>query len=783
MPVVLLSLLMAAGALPDAALAGPGEKAEIHAELGELSLSDHLLRGEGGVVLQSGGLMLRAELLEYDTEAREASVSGQLLLVDGELVMVASEGTVSLDGEHSLSVRDALLMQKGSPQTLSSFPTSDPKAARRAGANGLLLKADYLERVARSRFIARHLELTSCDRPEDEPSDWSISASKADVLVGERAILIWPTFRIQEVPVMVLPAIYLPLSDRRTGLLLPVLDYKNGFEVDQPLFITLGRSYDLTLTAGWRFGTQQEPGENRKASTRGPRGSAEFRYAPSETTSGRLFVAGIDDELRELDTARQLRDPRGWRGELTWRHGTDLASGFGARADVKAVSDGFYVSDESSDVLGASVPYLRSQASTWLRGDDVLLAVSTGWYQDLQNANWSRFPVERRLVGANSPVSFQRPVSVFLEVPRLRLAGPLSAGLEVTAAHYAPMGTGAATEDRLERSFSSALPQTRRVDEPAASLPLTLDRVEARPSLALPLAGWGPMRLEAYAAARAGLSSYAAAWGDAFQRASAVSGRAIAGIFTETELSRVYGEGAGALRHSIAPRIELRASTPRLGESPDLTGWVQPLDEYDYDANAADPRLLQAIAAVSTRLSRRSGGEMLRLEVGQGLDLAAGTLGDSFGRLELRPRYFSATTTARFDSQGGRFSAANANLGLDDGHGDGLWLGYDFLADGGTDRMRAGLDDLFGPASTGGTDSHQQIGLNASLSPLHGLSLRYGVVVQPDAGKVLQHVGAIGLSSSCNCWRVDLSCTYLPENGRPHLGLVVDLKNLGSFGR
>ena len=72
------------------------------------------------------------------------------------------------------------------------------------------------------------------------------------------------------VPVLVVPWLYLPLGERQTGLLLPVLGSTgaSGFTVAQPLFITLGRSADATVTAEYAFGRKRKQVSDGKPAVR-----------------------------------------------------------------------------------------------------------------------------------------------------------------------------------------------------------------------------------------------------------------------------------------------------------------------------------------------------------------------------------------------------------------------------------------------------------------------------------------------------------------------------------
>ena len=79
---------------------------------------------------------------------------------------------------------------------------------------------------------------------------WSVSA-KHTYLVKNDYIFAYPAiFRARSVPLFFLPVLYKGLSNKRkTGFLLPAAGYssRNGFEYEQPFFININKSQDITL--------------------------------------------------------------------------------------------------------------------------------------------------------------------------------------------------------------------------------------------------------------------------------------------------------------------------------------------------------------------------------------------------------------------------------------------------------------------------------------------------------------------------------------------------------
>jgi hypothetical protein len=78
--------------------------------------------------------------------------------------------------------------------------------------------------------------------------------------------------------------------------------------------------------------------------------------------------------------------------------------------------------------------------------------------------------------------------------------------------------------------------------------------------------------------------------------------------------------------------------------------------------------------------------------------------------------------------------------------------------------------------------------------PYKGIGLRYSASMNPslkdDKEKLLpfdqlflQHSAGLSLTTDADCWHLDLSLTYVPSSDRFVFGFLLDLKNLGSFGR
>ncbi|MHB8417996.1 MAG: LPS-assembly protein LptD [Myxococcales bacterium] len=462
----LVALLLAA----DPAL--PQEPVQIHADEIVFEKEPGVSRAVGHAVLTTQGLLLHAPALTDDKRKGLVTVEGPLLAVDGMDALIARRALVHpATGEIEFLDFELHEKQQLSPAALAAAQT--PEQARALGNDYAVVRGRRLVRVGPGHYRIDRVDLTTCQCTGDCRRAWSMAAKSADVVAGERAWLFWPALQIADVPLPVLrpPVLYLPLSDRRTGFLLPHVAWQvqNGFIVDEPFFLTLGRSYDLTLSAGYVFGASESgippppmpaistPGYGPGiAGVMGPRASAEFRYAPTPDTEGRLFASVLDDFNHDLPAtlpAREnpaLADPsqdpsldpfrRGLRESLHFWHLQGDEGPWGDRADVSLVSDARLTSQLTTDILYSSIPATRSAADAFYRGRDWFLSADAAYLQDFQGY-FSGWNLHQELFGPGSPATMETLPRLQADLADEKL-GPLPVWLSLSsmAAREGPLG-------------------------------------------------------------------------------------------------------------------------------------------------------------------------------------------------------------------------------------------------------------------------------------------------------------------------------------------------------
>jgi LPS-assembly protein len=693
---------------------------------------------EGNVVVRRGAVTLRARSAEWDPATGEVRAAGGVLLTDATRVVSADAVRAVLGGD--IEAEGVLAFVKERPADLSGLRTA--AEARRAGRNRVTFSGERLSGAEGAPLRLVNARLTLCDCPGGGAPSWEVTAREADVAPGKRAILRGSAIRIlgQPVPLLAFPWLYVPLAERQSGLLLPSFGSTgaSGFSLAQPVYATLGRSADATLVPEYAFGISRGDVAAGKPAVRGPGARLELRWVPAEDAEGRMDLAWLHD----LDA-----EPGGEGGDrwaLTALHGQRLGTRTSVAAGLRLTGDPVWVRDTTSDLLGRSVPYRRSDLLVSHRRDDVFGEAFASYDQPLRPVAIA--PGERSgFLGADLDVSSRFGSAAATLVPVA--AGPLRLSARAGAARFAPAGGGLDIAGR-----------------PGAT------RADARAEVEAPILVGGALTVTPFVRG--------AALGYAFDelRDPAASAWGIAGAAVATEVSRRFG----GVRHAIAPRLEWRAGTRAHGD-------VLPFPAYDaLDRSTAGllpatPGAFEQLrAAVETRLEAR-GIDIVRAELGQDVDLRAGRLAETFAAVaaavgpvqaDARASFFAegrgtpvppTRTSSRFD----RFTELRANASVHDGRGDSIRAGFFSLGPGGPGRLVVGIDPLFDlrPAALGEA-AGASAGLTAALARTRVSydAIFFGRATYAtcpgeaerrfEATDLQQQAGSLSWESSCRCFRI-----------------------------
>ena len=263
---------------------------------------------DGGAELRRGDTVIRADRVEY-TVADDT---------------VNAQGNVHINRAGNVYQGTALKLQVDAFQ--GDFTEATYQFLETQGHGD----AERVEFIDRDNTIVYQATYTTCLRDDAaswEP-DWVIRAKRITLdRVEDVGVAYGGALEFKGVPILPIPAISFPLSDKRkSGLLPPTIgiDSVSGFEYSQPYYWNIAPNRDATITP-------------TIMSKRGVSLGTEFRYLEPSYNGVLDVELTPDDKLRDRD-----------RWAYSWQHQTALQSplgGLGLQWNLRRVSDDNYWRD------------------------------------------------------------------------------------------------------------------------------------------------------------------------------------------------------------------------------------------------------------------------------------------------------------------------------------------------------------------------------------------------------------------------------------------------------
>ena len=147
-----------------------------------------------------------------------------------------------------------------------------------------IIKSRELIRHSKKRFTAKSGSLTTC---KGKLPDWVFEADWMDIIKGDRAFITGGVLKVRNIPVLYVPAWYLPMNEeRKSGFLFPEYGQSdvNGINFDNAYFWAINEHSDATFRLGYQ-------------GKRGFTPEIEYRYTPTRTTNGMFKGRLIKDRL------------------------------------------------------------------------------------------------------------------------------------------------------------------------------------------------------------------------------------------------------------------------------------------------------------------------------------------------------------------------------------------------------------------------------------------------------------------------------------------------------
>lgn len=693
---------------------------------------------EGHAVLRRGSLTVFADRLLLDRRLGSVIAEGHVIAVEGPAVLSCQRAVFSipdLDG----AIDDAELRVKR-----AGTRTATGTAALHAGVDTMRLTADRLERTGPRAFALTGSTFTPCRCAEGSAPDWKLGASAADVDVDSGAWLYGPVLYVKDVPVLVLPVLYVPLGERRTGLLLPRAGYTTtqGFELTLPLYVTLGRSLDATLDlSGWL--------------NRGPAPGLELRWAPAANQRGELHGTVLFDFGERIDGSWSPTGELDPRFGISGRH----RGAFGATtlaADVNLAGDLDFVREFGDQLLDRQVEESVSRLTVAApAGDHLRVAAGLSLRQDLRIEDYRDTTDRRtiRLFDSDHDIAYR-----FAELRVDALPHPLLAHA------LSPLARA-----RLIADATGTLADTRDVRA----------RADLRPSLAWPLTAHGLSLVPELALRLTGQSTA----GDSEGR--------IAGLVRTAgaiELHRRYGP----VTHVLRPRathlwLELLAGDARApGRYDDELTILGPAHQLDLALEnelylAGRSTRLAALAVHFPRDLRPSVREGRTADDRTPLAIARAEVSTLIPDGSLRATGFVELDTDPLTVPQWRVTASAARTALGSAS-----LTYATFGDAPPLSDLIGGEELLYSAAVPVPERWSPFRgfiASASATPVPGLRIDATAFVDLDANAPLRLLrGGVSWDSPCECWSATVVVEKSSDRDIPSFRFALDLAQVGGTG-
>ena len=351
MPRLLIILLMCA-LLP--AVAWGADPFDIEADRVEKTLKQ--VEASGNVVVRGRDIDLTCGYLFLDIDSGDLWATGDCVLKD-------SQGEIKASNIHYNRRRRDAHVENGSILIY---------------AEPLIISGSSITRYGNDLYIGNDLTFTPC---LSETPAWSIKTDRLHIPLEGYGRAEDARFQIKDAPVAYIPYLLFPAKlKRQSGLLLPSIGSSSdtGFSYGQPIYLTLGRSADMTFTPTF-------------LARRGLLGAAEFRYVQDYERQGTVYTEFLHDrlagELLNEDDPTSARPENRWYvkashtgGDLTWDvnlvSNRDYFRDIGPFYTVEKQNDWIEQLQERTETQISRLQYITTTGP-------VLWNLSSQWKQDL----------------------------------------------------------------------------------------------------------------------------------------------------------------------------------------------------------------------------------------------------------------------------------------------------------------------------------------------------------------------------------------------------------------
>lgn len=305
----------------------------------EVLKDSNQVKGTDGVVISGKNVQLEADSALYNSETKEADLTGDVNVTGNVGTIHAENGTFNLEGETGSFSNGRYMAEDG----------------------GYTLEAEKLSKLSEFEFELDKSFFSTC-QCKDKEIPWSFKSSRCSITQESYAHCYGTRLEMYGVPVLYTPWFAFPVkTERASGLLVPRIGYsdQDGFEYRQPLYIVPDDYSDIMLTpmveSRTRIGgfLDYRRAFSKKSSVKG-----RFVYSDERPRDGDLRGTNIDG----IYDPKIEKDRIGGLYRQTWSTDDE------ALIPTSFIADGHYVGDNlmlrEIDDTGIGLPSSRFLTSS-----------------------------------------------------------------------------------------------------------------------------------------------------------------------------------------------------------------------------------------------------------------------------------------------------------------------------------------------------------------------------------------------------------------------------------
>jgi LPS-assembly protein len=259
--------------------------------------------------------VITSKNLEYIKEKSTYIAKGNVKIERDKTVIEADEGI------YNEQTDDVIATGAIKYNDIDTFITAGRAELNLGAETGILYDAEVLykkdnyrisgkkiEKKGKNYYFSSEATFTTCDTPVPA---WCFRGRDVNVLVGDKLKARDVSFRIRDVPVLYIPYFRAPISERKTGFLIPGVGYSKsrGFRLDIPFFWVISEKRDATIALD--IYTKRGVGEG-----------LEYRYIEPKNIHGTWWLYHIQDttlnkDFYEIKVLHEQRNTDGIGGYLS----------------------------------------------------------------------------------------------------------------------------------------------------------------------------------------------------------------------------------------------------------------------------------------------------------------------------------------------------------------------------------------------------------------------------------------------------------------------------------